>query len=168
MTILANSLGQCMTEKMYSSSYFFFSGYEKCLSLLIPQWAVSLCVSGSVASVVRSTRAALSPFQSQYFVVIAADCFQGGDHINSETCGSYVTLPSLHHTSFQPLSSFTPSFLLFFHPLLHPWGPSYAFICFLIFVFLCIHSSLHLFSMDLSLLQSSILAVYLCLSSGSQ
>lgn len=87
-----------MTEKMYSSSYFFFFGYEKCLSLLVPQWALSLCVSSSIASFVRSTHAALSPFQSQYFVVIAADCFQGGDHINTETCSYYVTLLSITHT----------------------------------------------------------------------
>lgn len=49
--------------------------------------------------------------RSQYFVVIAADCFQGGDHINAETRSYYVTsffpsntlstyLCSSHHCSF--------------------------------------------------------------------
>lgn len=87
------------------------------VSLLIPQWAVSLCVPGSsVASVVRSTHAALSPFQSQYFVVIAADCFQGGEHMNTGTCGYYATPPPLHHT--RPASVFVrPVISLFFSSL---------------------------------------------------
>lgn len=107
--------------------------------------SLSLCVSGSVASVLRSTHAALSPFQSQYFVVIAADCFQGGDHINTETCSCYITSPSHHHTPFQPLFSFIPSFSLSVSP------PSMGrFVCLDLFpclhcLFPCVLSSLHLF-----------------------
>ena len=108
----ANKWQRRWTPRRISSSCFMRN-----VSLRIPQWAVSLCASGSVASVVRSTHAALSPFQSQYFVVIAADCFQCGDHINTGTCGYYVTPPPLHHTL--PASVFVhPVISLFFPPSL--------------------------------------------------
>lgn len=45
--------------------------------LFSPPRRLPLRVSGIVASAVGSPLAALSQFQSQYFVVIAADCFLG-------------------------------------------------------------------------------------------
>lgn len=61
------------TEKM---CFFFSFGCKNLpLPLFIPQWAVSLA---------STVHAALSPFQSQYFVWMAADCFEGGEHINRD------------------------------------------------------------------------------------
>lgn len=143
---------------MYSLFYFFFFGYEICLlsAFLIPQWAVSLCVSSAIASVVRSTHAALSPFQSQYFVFITADCFKGGEHINTETCSYYVTIPSLHHTT---------SVLLHLIISRHVhWDITTLYL-----VFFCIHSSLHLFCIDLSLLHSpSLPSIFVSPAAGNE
>ena len=102
---------------MYFISFLFFLFLEKrkMSHSPYPQRADSLCVSSSVDSVARSTHAALSPFQSQYFVFITADCSRGGEHINTETCSYYITLPSLHHTPFQSLSLFILSFLFSFN-----------------------------------------------------
>lgn len=83
--------------------------YEKCLILSVSLSELSPSVS--LASAICSTHAALSPFQSQYLVIIAADCFQEGDHINTHT----LSPPP----SFDCLS-------------LHPWGNSFAFICFFV------------------------------------
>lgn len=112
-----------MTDKMHSSSIsfsFLWLWLWKSLSfsLLIPHWAVSPSVL-RILSRFRSPHAALSPFQSQYFVVIAADCFQGGDHINTETCGYYVTLLSFHHSPFQPLPSSCHFPCFFIHSSIH-------------------------------------------------
>lgn len=127
-----------------------------------------LTVSGSIDSASRSTRAALSPFQSQYLVFITADCSEGGEHINTETCSYYVTLPFLHHTPFQPLSLFILSFPIYFHPLPCPWRHR-VFICFLMRCLYSICSLLHFFFLYGSIYTSlSILTVYLCLSSGRQ
>lgn len=123
------------------------------VSLLIPQWAVSLRVPGSVASVVRSTHAALSPFQSQYFVVIAADCFQGGEpheHRNLRLLCNPSSSPSPSSSLRLCLPRHFPLFLI------PPCGHSSAITCYLCCIF-GILSSLHLFCVDPSLLQTSIL-----------
>lgn len=72
--------------------------YEK--RLILPVSLSELSPSVSLASAICSTHAALSPFQSQYLVVIAADCFQEGDHINTHTLSPPLPLlivyPSIH------------------------------------------------------------------------
>lgn len=80
--------------------------YEKCLILSASLSERSPSVS--LVSAICSTHAALSPFQSQYLVVIAADCFQGGDRITTQTCRCYVT-PSFH--PIPPLLIVCPSIL---------------------------------------------------------
>lgn len=100
-----------------------FLADEKCLSAS-PRPSVSclsLCVSGSTASLVPQcpvslslcvsaaslVQAALSPFQSQYFVRMVEDSCKGGEHITTGTYSCYVTLPSLHTRSVNLFSLFT-------------------------------------------------------------
>lgn len=153
------ALAKKWQKRCISSLISFSFGYEKHLSLpslsLSPYSSVG-CVSSSIGSVTRSTHAALSPFQSQYFVFITADCSKGGEHINTdETCGYYVTLPSLHHTPFQPLSLFILSFLFIFtNSSVHRDITMPLFVSLPLFFFFGIRSSLHFFCMDLSVLRS--------------
>lgn len=115
-----------MTDKMHSSSISFSFLWLWLLNLSLSlSWSLTglslpLCsLELRILSRFRSPHAALSPFQSQYFVVIAADCFQGGDHINTETCGYYVTLLSFHHSPFQPLPSSCHFPCFFIHSSIH-------------------------------------------------
>lgn len=143
LRILASSLSQiCIPGFVFSPSVD-----KKCLIPSVPLSEQSPSVS--LASAVCSTHAALSPFQSQYLVVIAADCFQGGDDINTQTCRSYVTPP------------FTLVFL-FWLSILHPWGEFLCLVSLYCICSLCISSLL--FCMHL--LFPSTLSVCLCLSRG--
>lgn len=71
------------------------------LSIFLSLWpTLSPNLTCSIAPVPSSTHTAISPFQSQYFLFITADCFQGVEHINTQTYAGYITSLSLPPLSF--------------------------------------------------------------------
>lgn len=88
-----------------------------------------------------STHTALSPFQSQYYVFITADCSRGGEHINTGTCSYYVTLLSLLHTPFRSLS-----FVLFLSLFLHQLFVCLLFSLCCVWIYFYSQSSLSIFA----------------------
>lgn len=81
----ANSCARSLTEKMYFSALFLFLWLRVMSpSPLIPQWAVSLCVSRAVALAVHSTRRSTFSFPKSIFCLYRSRLLRvkGGKHTN--------------------------------------------------------------------------------------
>lgn len=106
---------------MYSLLHFFFFGYEKCLLSTFPHSSVH-CLPVSLAPLPQSFVLLTLHFLHSKVNILSLSqqvASRVESTLTQETCNYYVTIASLHHTLFQPLSFFILSFLFFSHSTVH-------------------------------------------------